>query len=74
MRPVKEPGEVVALPGAGRTEDALKFLNEALAGGARAIVLATVSADGHVRVHIYGEYTWQEVAWVGGVPTREAFD
>lgn len=70
---MKAPAEVVALPGADRVEDALKFLNEALAAGARGIIFATIEADGNVSVRCYGEIKLQEIAWAGGVLTQEAF-
>lgn len=70
---MKEPGEVVALPGADRVEDSLKFLHEALAGGARGIVFAIVEADGNVSVRAYGDVMLKDLAWAGGVLTARAF-
>lgn len=66
-------GEVVALPGADRVEDSLKFLQEALAAGARGVIFATVSPEGNVEVRCYGGISNAELAWAGGVLTSEAF-
>lgn len=70
-----EQAEVRAINArADRPEDALARVHEALAGGAKAIMVVTVSADGDVDTRYYGTLTRGAMAWAGAAITREALE
>lgn len=67
--------KVIALPGAHRPDDALKFLREALADDdetIRGVILTTVNADGSSDTRIYGEVRRFEIAYAGAVLSDHA--
>ena len=68
-----ELGEVRAIWGAERPEDALKRLHEALANeDLKGVIIATVSKDGRADTRVFGDVWRQELAWVGTQLVAEA--
>lgn len=66
-------GHVVALPGAKRPEDALKFLQEALATGQMAgVVLVLVDEEQNADVCVFGTVRRYTMAYAGAELTHEA--
>jgi len=66
-------GEVRAILGADRPEDALKRLHEALANeDLKGVIIATVSKDGRADTRVFGDVWNQELAWVGTQLVAEA--
>ncbi len=59
-------GKVVALPGAERAEDGLKFMPQALAAepAPRATLIAVVDGNGDLDWRIFGELTYQQLAYL----------
>ena len=62
----KPMGEVRALWGADRAEDALKFLSEVLANNnPRGVFLVMVHEDGKVDTRSFGKIMRHDLAWAG---------
>jgi hypothetical protein len=69
----KLTGEVVALLGADRPEDALKRLNEALANDdPKGVILVIVQDTGAVDLRVFGEVKRYSMAMAGAIITNEA--
>lgn len=71
--PREKRGEVRAISGADRPEDALKRLHEALANeDLRGVIIITVTKEGKTDPRIYGEVWKQEMTFVGTQLVAEA--
>lgn len=53
------------LPGAERVEDAMKFIAEAAAGGARGVIVISVDDDGNIDPRVFGLVKRGETAFCG---------
>lgn len=74
MRAKKKNAEVVAIPGAERPEDVIKFVLEAIAlGGVAGVVVGITFKDDHqpTDLRVCGTVTRRDMVWLGSILVDE---
>jgi len=72
MRPKPNKGQIIALPGAARADDALKYLRTILENDKPDGVILITVVKGVVDFRFFGQIIRNELAWAGATLSYEA--